>query len=70
MLEFLFNKVADLACNFIKKRLQERFFPRPYFEEHLRIAASEGGCAKIQMPDNFHLIFDPECPITNNYNDA
>ena len=28
MLEFLFNKVADLkACNIIKKRLQRSYFP-------------------------------------------
>ena len=28
VLEFLFNKVADLkACNFIKKRLRHRYFP-------------------------------------------
>ena len=50
MLEYLFNKVADLnACNFIKKRLRHRYFPvnigeffkNIYFEEHLRTAASE-----------------------------
>ena len=43
--EFLFNKVADLrACNFIKKRLQHRYFPvkfakflrTPFFTEHLQ----------------------------------
>ena len=27
MLEFLFNKVAGHACNFIKKRLQHKCFP-------------------------------------------
>ena len=53
MLKSLFYKVADReACNFIKKRLQNRCFPVnivkflrtpiwPYFEEHLRTAASE-----------------------------
>ena len=45
VLESLFNKYAGLkACNFIKKRLQHRFFPvkfakilrTPFFTEHVR----------------------------------
>ena len=46
MLESLFNKnkVAGLVCNFIKKRLQHRYFPlkiakflrTPFFREHFR----------------------------------
>ena len=45
MLETLFNKVAELkACNFIKKRLQHRYFPvniakllrAAFFIEHIR----------------------------------
>ena len=48
MLESLFLKVADLqASNFIEKRLQPSCFPvakflqNTYFEEHMRMAASE-----------------------------
>ena len=49
VLESLFNKVAGLqACNFIKKRLQHRYFPvkiakffkKTFFEEYLRKTAS------------------------------
>ena len=47
MLEFLFDKFTGLqACNFIKKKLQRRYFPvnfakllkNIYFEEYLKMA--------------------------------
>ena len=50
MLKFVFNKVADSkACNFIKKRLQHKFFPMkfanslriPFFYKKPPVAASE-----------------------------
>ena len=52
MLESLFNKVAGpqaVKCNFVKKELQyscfalkfTKFLRTPFFEEHLRRAASE-----------------------------
>ena len=48
MLESLFLKVADFqTSNFIEKRLQPSCFPvakflrNTYFEEHMRMAASE-----------------------------
>ena len=52
MLESRFNKVASLkTLNFVRKRLQHRYFPVNitkclkiiYFEEHLRTTASEMG---------------------------
>ena len=36
MFEFLFNKVSGLNyCNFIKKRLQQRFFPVNFAKFHI-----------------------------------
>ena len=51
---FFFNKVAGLACNFIKKKTLTQVFScefceiskNIYFTEHLRTTASEGGCAE------------------------
>ena len=69
----LFNKVAGLqSCNFIKKRLQRRYFPakilkffkKSYFEEHLSMTAFKGYrwyktifCNKVALHVNLFNFF-------------
>ena len=67
MLQSLFDKVVDLqACNFIKKRLQPRFFLCKYskifkntcFEEHLRTATSKRSLQlKFLFPPQYFFSF-------------